>query len=1104
MEGNSNYYIDEKHAFVIEDYNRAKPFASFLPAIAGLNGKPMWVYYVNRGQCISTFGVHNKDHAIMEFQPANKAYRQTAREGFRTFLRVKSADSASSAGGTVFYEPFQSSPCSDAFDITQRMIVTSYDLKIEEINRTLRFKLEISCCTLPEESLAGLIRKVTLTNISGGPLEIEMLDGMPVIIPSYLEDADLKAMSNLRQAWMGVEHKDGLPFYRIKALPYDTSETVLNESGNFYLNVDFEGGGTNISKVIVEPAAIFGDAADLSYPASFAKGEFTFPRNQAEVGYTPCGFTYRTLTLDAGKSYEDYTLVGNAESYKKIEGFVVVRLTESYLKGKMSENRALIEGLKDPVFTVSNSEAFDLYCGQTFLDNLLRGGCPVRLGGRHAFYVYSRKHGDLEREYNFFQVDATYYSQGNANFRDVNQNRRNDVYFFPFIGDANVYAFFNFIKLDGFNPLVLTGSQFRAADLKQANRVINLYIGPKDAEMVSSFLEKPFTPGSLLGFLETKRICVTGDAGEFLDRLLAACEKEELADFHEGYWVDHWTYNTDLLEQFIDMYPDRAAGLLFERKDCFFYDSAMVVQPRNKKYVLTERGVRQYGAVAAVVEKQRLIDGRAVSSYRVRAGHGEGDVYCCTLVAKIIALLVNKIASLDPGGVGVEMDADKPGWCDALNGLPGILGSSINESAEISRLAALMLDCIERFGAGVKTIKLPAELASFYAAIKELLSGPISDFDYWELSSRKKEEYRGSVLFGVSGGEAEIDIDSLKAFLNAAVQKVKLGIGKAADRRTGVFYTYFINEVTEYEILKDGRGETVRNASGLPCVRALKFRQRPIPYFLEGPVHVLRMLKDREAAVKFHRAIKDTGLYDRKLQMYKLSDNIMEETNEIGRQNVFPRGWLENESVFLHMEYKYFLELLRCGAYEEFFECFRHALVPFLDPAVYGRSILENSSFIASSAHPDEKLHGAGFVSRLTGASAEFLTMWRFMTVGQRPFFLDDKGGLCLALKPALPGWLFTDKPKSVEINRGKSAQSAEKLDLPAGTFACRMLGRTLAVYHNGERRDTFGPGGVSPQRIEIRRGGEIFASVKGNIVPPPYAQEIREGKFDRIDIYFN
>lgn len=32
----------------------------------------MWVFYVNRGQGIASFGIENKDNAILEFLPANE------------------------------------------------------------------------------------------------------------------------------------------------------------------------------------------------------------------------------------------------------------------------------------------------------------------------------------------------------------------------------------------------------------------------------------------------------------------------------------------------------------------------------------------------------------------------------------------------------------------------------------------------------------------------------------------------------------------------------------------------------------------------------------------------------------------------------------------------------------------------------------------------------------------------------------------------------------------------------------------------------------------------------------------------------------------------
>jgi hypothetical protein len=199
---------------------------------------------------------------------------------------------------------------------------------------------------------------------------------------------------------------------------------------------------------------------------------------------------------------------------------------------------------------------------------------------------------------------------------------------------------------------------------------------------------------------------------------------------------------------------------------------------------------------------------------------------------------------------------------------------------------------------------------------------------------------------------------------------------------------------------------------------------------------------------------------------------------EIGRLRAFTPGWLENESIFLHMEYKYLLELLRAGLYEEFFEDFRNALVAFQDPARYGRSPLENSSFIVSSAHPDKSMHGAGFVARLTGATAEFLSMWNLMMAGQNPFFVENNE-LCLRLRPALPGWLFDND----------------------GRVSFTFLGQCQVTYINPSRLNTY------DDTINIRSmniysdAGQI--EIHGDVIGSPHASLVREGKIRQIEVFF-
>ena len=53
----SNYEFKDGK-FIIRDFQRAKTFASFLPAVAGVDGKPMWAFYANVGQAMGGFGVN--------------------------------------------------------------------------------------------------------------------------------------------------------------------------------------------------------------------------------------------------------------------------------------------------------------------------------------------------------------------------------------------------------------------------------------------------------------------------------------------------------------------------------------------------------------------------------------------------------------------------------------------------------------------------------------------------------------------------------------------------------------------------------------------------------------------------------------------------------------------------------------------------------------------------------------------------------------------------------------------------------------------------------------------------------------------------------------
>ncbi len=1086
---NPKYTLDENGCFNIENYNQAKLFSNFFPGIAGLWGIPMWVFYVNRGQCVTSFGIEAKDKAIMEFQPANKAYRQTALQGFRTFIKVKIGPK------TRYYEPFQNHLEGTDYKKKVKLSMSAHDLTLEEENLDLGIIVRVNYFTLAEEPFAALIRRVSIINVGKQAKDIEVIDGLPVIVPYGLTDALNKNISRTVEAWVKVRNlKKKAAYYQLNVEVSDKPEVTPIEEGNFYFSFDPQGGKNKLLEPIVENACVFGAAQDFVCPQQFIEKSFSLPKVQQTSNRSPSAMSYFKATLKPKATKEVVSMLGYAHDVDALNDMVKQATQKNYIDRKSKVNKGIIDEVKNYCLTKSSLDTFDKYCSSTFLDNILRGGLPVTIGtkqGDVAFNVYSRKHGDLERDYNYFYVAASYYSQGNGNYRDVNQNRRNDAWFNPLVGDSHIMTFLNLSQADGYNPLVVQGVSFKIQDQKYVKTVLNQCVEKSDHKKLTNILEEAFLPGELLTFIAQESISLKVTQQEFLSRVLQGSKKQELSNHGEGFWSDHWTYNLDLLESYLALYPEKLRHLLMEKEEFYFYHNDHYVLPRDQRYILTERGVRQYESV----KDGTMAIGAKLKGNRLKVKNGEGGVYYTHLVCKLLCLIANKVASLDPSGVGVEMEADKPNWYDSLNGLPGLLGSSISETIEIKRYSQFLLESLKQLGlADNHQFSLFEELYTFVTGLSPLLSLKQDPKAYWQKSNDIKEHYRNRIRLGVDGVEEQMTVAAIKTFLIGVIEKINTSID-AGFTKEGFLSTYFYHQVPKYQELDKSQNEEQ------PFVRPLEFKRHNLPLFLEGYVHALRVAKDVKEAKELYSQVRRSPLFDKKLKMYKVNENLANETDEIGRCRIFPSGWLENESVWLHMEYKFMLEVLRQGLYEEFFDNFKHVLVSSLDPAVYGRSTLENSSFIVSSAHEDASLHGQGFVARLSGSTAEFLHMWLLMNVGLNPFSLNANQELVLSFVPALPSWLFTTQKSTVEFYDIKRECFKEKID--QNCYAFVFLGSTLVVYHNPKKKNTYGKSAVSVQDIELTYSQKKKpVLLKGAFIPSPYSGDIRDGKLKRIDVH--
>lgn len=1025
--------------FTIKDYDKKATFSSFLPGLAGIHGIPIWCYYVNRGQCITSLGVEDKDHAIMEFFPAHQSYQNVNRIGFRTFVRKDG----------VYNELFSKE------ETKKQMHIAMNSFGIEEEDIKLGLHTSVDYFIMPSERVGALVRKLTIRNTSEESIELEVLDGIPSVLPYGVNMEGIKNMGHTSKAWMQAEDIERLvPYFRVRASMEDSALVTEVDGGNFSFACLAD--GTKL-RTVVDPSLVFGYDTSLAVAIGFRDLglEALFLCEQVTTNQYPCSFFGQKQRLEKNENLVIYHVIGQVVNKLVLKKFMSKSMDCNYFETKKIEAENLPKDLCKVIETKTASKEFDAYCKYTYMDNVLRGGYPLKLIGDKIFYVYSRKHGDIERDYNYFRMLPEFYSQGNGNFRDVNQNRRCDNFFTPYIGIENIKKFYGLIQLDGYNPLAIEKVSY-TLEVEKAEIIFDQFSQEQKEELIV-FFKNSFTPGAFFRKLEEIGVEDLTEEELYFQKVMEHAESMINADFGEGYWSDHWTYNLDLIDNYLGIFPEKEEELLFQTPISYYASQAQIL-PRVKRYVKTENGVRQYHFLHNLKkgnENEKLlrsIDGKVIKS---------------TLIEKLILLCTTKYAALDAYGMGVEMEGGKPGWYDALNGMPGLFGSSMAETYELARMLDYTIGVLEKYKINVKILNEVAELLLMLGDITLKHKNTIESKDeltqFWNERNDVKEAYWMNIFSGISGNRREVSVEELIKILKNMQITVARGIEKACSYGNEICPTYFTYSMDQYIETKEG-------------IYPKHFTVQIIPQFLEGPVRYMKLNHSESIKKALYEKIKQSDLYDSKLQMYKVNASLKDASYEIGRAKAFTPGWLENESIWLHMEYKYLLELLKSGLYKEFAADFHKAGIPFLDSNIYGRSIYENSSFIASSKNPNKAYHGQGFVARLSGSTIEFLQMWILMMFGN-PFKLEEDQ-LVLQFQPMLPKYLVGEN-KRIEA---------------------MFLGVTKVIYECEEERDYF-PGNYDVASIKLQyTDGNVYLTNKEKLYGM-YAEDVRKGNVASIQV---
>merc|ERR1719188_2914344 len=162
---------------------------------------------------------------------------------------------------------------------------------------------------------------------------------------------------------------------------------------------------------------------------------------------------------------------------------------------------------------------------------------------------------------------------------------------------------------------------------------------------------------------------------------------------------------------------------MYDHQLKYFFSTA-TVKPRSEKYVVTLTFDGQSHHILQL--ESTFFDDSKQKQQSEFINHKTGrlsleanwqkdpeeESFTSTPIAKLFLLGTIKFATRDAYGMGIEYEGGSPGWNDAMNGLPGMVGSGMPETYELYLLLQYVDTVNTKYS---RTIEV---LAEFYEMIE--------------------------------------------------------------------------------------------------------------------------------------------------------------------------------------------------------------------------------------------------------------------------------------------------------------------------------------------------------------------------------------------------
>ncbi len=747
--------------------------------ISVVSASDHWLFISSTG-CLSA-GRIRPENSLFPYRSVDHIHENAENTGSKTIVLVKGEN------GVRLWEPFNRHH--DGLYQTRRNLYKNSagdKIVFEEINRDLELKFTYSWST---SERFGFVRDSEITNLSGAPQQLEVLDGLQNILPSTIPLGAQQTRSALVDAYKWNELTDtSLALFTMYARLSDRAEPAESLLATTVFAVD---DNVSNSKILLssEQLGAFRRGLDV-HEEKLSKGVRGSYLICKSIDLSVDGSQSWLIVADIDKSHKDVcefttlikknhelrsivelsiadnqrdlkTLMSGADAWQltaKEETCVhhYANVLFNNMRGGVIENNYVLDK-SDVIKTITHankkvakkhssllSELPEPLTHHELVNLAIQTGDIqlVRLAYEYLPLTFGRRHGDPSRPWNHYEIKLKDENGGRllsyqGNWRDIFQNWEAIALSYPEFISSFIAKFVNASTIDGYNPYRITkeGIDWEKLD-------------PKD-------------PWSNIGYWGDHQII-------YLLKFLELADKYQSEQLQTLLISDIYGY-ANVPYQLCDV-----ESLFTNPKDTVSFDQEL----QDK----IEQRTADIGS-----------DGKLLII-------GEYEVYSVNLIEKILVPLLSKLSNLVIDG-GIWLNTQRPEWNDANNAIVGN-GLSMVTLYYMRRYVSFLQQLLEKVP---NSVSISKEVVDWMNSIQNILLDVDKDIQRNRVTRQTRKatlsklekafaEYRAKV-YRVNGfsGKTQVEIESVQTLLKTSLTILDSTIQNNL-REDGLYNAYNILE----------------------------------------------------------------------------------------------------------------------------------------------------------------------------------------------------------------------------------------------------------------------------------------------------------------------